>query len=153
MAYTPTTWATGDTVTTTKLNKMEQGIANAGSALIVNCANDDGAYFLDKTVAEIYNAYNAGTPIFIRFSYGTGYDQYTAWHFMMPVVQLFNYAYQDAIKIVATRATRQALPNSYYSYTPSVMIFSANSASAYPMDEKTVYVTAASVSTSNGIDS
>lgn len=30
MAYTPTNWATGDTVTATKLNKLEQGVANAG---------------------------------------------------------------------------------------------------------------------------
>ena len=31
MAYTPTTWVAGDTVTATKLNKLEQGVANAGS--------------------------------------------------------------------------------------------------------------------------
>ena len=30
MAYTPTQWVTGDTVTATKLNKLEQGVANAG---------------------------------------------------------------------------------------------------------------------------
>ena len=30
MSYTPTTWTTGDTITATKLNKMEQGIAGAG---------------------------------------------------------------------------------------------------------------------------
>ena len=30
MAYTPTTWVTGDTVTATKMNKLEQGVANAG---------------------------------------------------------------------------------------------------------------------------
>lgn len=30
MAYTPTNWVTGDTVTATKLNKLEQGVANAG---------------------------------------------------------------------------------------------------------------------------
>ena len=29
MSYTPTTWTTGDTVTATKLNKIEQGIAEA----------------------------------------------------------------------------------------------------------------------------
>lgn len=29
MSYTPTTWVTGDTITATKLNKLEQGIANA----------------------------------------------------------------------------------------------------------------------------
>ena len=31
MAYTPTTWTTGDTVTATKMNKIENGIANAGN--------------------------------------------------------------------------------------------------------------------------
>lgn len=31
MAYTPTEWATGDVITAQKLNKMEQGIADAGA--------------------------------------------------------------------------------------------------------------------------
>ena len=31
MSYTPTTWVTGDTVTATKLNKIEHGIANSSS--------------------------------------------------------------------------------------------------------------------------
>lgn len=35
MSYTPTTWTTGDTITATKLNKMEQGIANSGGCAIV----------------------------------------------------------------------------------------------------------------------
>ena len=30
MSYTPTTWTTGDTITATKLNKIENGIASAG---------------------------------------------------------------------------------------------------------------------------
>ena len=30
MSYTPTTWTTGDTITATKLNKIEQGIADSG---------------------------------------------------------------------------------------------------------------------------
>lgn len=30
MAYTPTTWQTGDTITATAMNKIENGIANAG---------------------------------------------------------------------------------------------------------------------------
>ncbi len=30
MSYTPTTWVTGDTITATKLNKLENGVANAG---------------------------------------------------------------------------------------------------------------------------
>lgn len=30
MSYTPTTWATGDTITAQKMNKLENGVANAG---------------------------------------------------------------------------------------------------------------------------
>lgn len=30
MSYSPTTWTTGDTITATKLNKIEQGIADSG---------------------------------------------------------------------------------------------------------------------------
>ena len=30
MAYTPTNWSTGDTITATKLNKLENGVANSG---------------------------------------------------------------------------------------------------------------------------
>lgn len=39
MSYTPTNWSAGDTVTSAKLNKMEQGIANAGGAniLVAHC--------------------------------------------------------------------------------------------------------------------
>ncbi len=34
MSYEPTRWQTGDTVTSAKLNKMEQGIANSGIKLV-----------------------------------------------------------------------------------------------------------------------
>ena len=33
MAYTPTTWTTGDTITASAMNKIEQGIANAGNVV------------------------------------------------------------------------------------------------------------------------
>lgn len=55
MSYEPTNWKSGDTVTSAKLNKIEQGIANAGGgggALIVT--NTDGT--LDKTWQEIHDA-------------------------------------------------------------------------------------------------
>ena len=51
MAYEPTVWKSGDVVTSAKLNKIEQGIANAG-AMIVH--DNDGT--LDKTWQEIYDA-------------------------------------------------------------------------------------------------
>jgi len=58
MSYEPTNWKSGDTVTSAKLNKMEQGIANAGGggggALVVNCDAESGA--LDHTWQEIWDA-------------------------------------------------------------------------------------------------
>lgn len=61
MPYEPTTWKTGDVVTSAKLNKMEAGIANAGGsgggALIVNIVEDELGYAtLDKTWQEIRDA-------------------------------------------------------------------------------------------------
>lgn len=42
MAYTPTVWATGDTITAEKLNKMENGIAGAGSLPVYTFKQNSG---------------------------------------------------------------------------------------------------------------
>lgn len=47
-SYTPTTWATGDTITATAMNKIENGIANAGGSswdavIRLTHSNDSGA--------------------------------------------------------------------------------------------------------------
>lgn len=56
MSYTPTVWANGDTITATKLNKIENGIADAGGGgggvLVVT--DTDGT--LDATWQEIHDA-------------------------------------------------------------------------------------------------
>ena len=52
MSYTPYTWQSGDTVTASRLNNIEQGVANAGGLLIVH--DVDGT--LDKTWQEIKDA-------------------------------------------------------------------------------------------------
>lgn len=64
MSYTPTTWQTGDIVTSEKLNKLENGVANAGGggALIVYV---DNTGTLDKTWQEIYDAFVSGAVVLI----------------------------------------------------------------------------------------
>lgn len=57
MSYTPTSWSTGDTITASALNKIENGIANAGD-IFFDIANEDGT--LDKTWNEILTASSAG---------------------------------------------------------------------------------------------
>ena len=72
MSYTPTTWVTGDTVTATKLNKMEQGIANAGGGvdlIIYTDSNNNAAGYgdLDAALAKL----RSGIPISAFNYYGS----------------------------------------------------------------------------------
>lgn len=52
MAYTKNTWASGDVVTSAKLNNIENGIASGG-VLVVNM-DENGV--LDKTYSDISSA-------------------------------------------------------------------------------------------------
>ena len=56
MSYEPTEWKAGDTVTSAKLNKIEQGIKN--NILIANLipTGQVNEGYLDKTWQEIYDA-------------------------------------------------------------------------------------------------
>ena len=53
MAYTPTTWHSGDLISSEKLNKMEQGIAGSGGGVLVVTATNGT---LNKTWQEIHDA-------------------------------------------------------------------------------------------------
>lgn len=68
MAYTPNTWATGDTITAAKLNNMEQGIASAGGGILV-VDIDAETDSLTKTWQEISDAGMS----FLRTVTGSGY--------------------------------------------------------------------------------
>ena len=70
MSYTPNTWQTGDTITAAKLNNLEQGL----TPFIVNLTPTytDFSGTMDKTVAEINTAYQAGQRIVFRVWMGEG---------------------------------------------------------------------------------
>lgn len=54
MAYEPTEWKSKDVITSAKLNKLEQGVANSGGAFVINV--DPVTYTMDKTWQEIHDA-------------------------------------------------------------------------------------------------
>lgn len=56
MAYEPTVWKSGDVVTSAKLNKIEQGIANAILKVNITIDEQTGVATLDKTWQEILDA-------------------------------------------------------------------------------------------------
>lgn len=94
MSYTPTEWKTGDVVTSAKLNKLEQGVADAGgySAEVtlgdlvcaeqtVTTAEDDGVYGAELVVESgvtvswghsLQVTFN-GTDYFVDFDAGSGF--------------------------------------------------------------------------------
>lgn len=72
MSYEPTTWKSGDVVTSAKLNKIEQGISSNDLFYVVNiegAVDAESLPSIDKTNAEIYAAHNAGKIVI-------GYDGY-----------------------------------------------------------------------------
>ena len=145
MTYTPTTWNTGDTITASALNKIEQGIANAGGgggALIADYIRANNT--LSLTVAEIYAAYTAGTPVFIRYIYGDT-TTYNGDQKMMPILYLYNYNYAGLIRIAASCAYKINAGGDYNAFTPAIMIFEATSTNDYPEYLKTIYPTNSSV--------
>lgn len=89
MAYTPTNWQTGDTITAEKLNNIENGINNVSNiscAYIISPEDPSiGDLMLTKTYNEIKNATLAGIaiPIITDFNVDPGaYEFYN-------IVQIF----------------------------------------------------------------
>ena len=76
MSYEPTEWKTGDVVTAAKLNKLENGVANAGGGgsgggLIVHLVEDPEdpeSVLLDKTWAELKAAVESGNCVYCDMS-------------------------------------------------------------------------------------
>lgn len=131
MAYTPTTWANGDTITAANLNKMEQGIAGA-TPIVVNLSTNS-PYTLDRTFTEIYNALRAGTPVYILYLFNAGSDwasQYDSSVLYLPVV--YAYKYNDVYRVVATCQATFTVGGTSAVPLPAEFVFSAANATAYP---------------------
>lgn len=80
MPYEPTNWKSGDVVTSAKLNKLEQGVV-AASAFLVHVTQEsfdegtgDITYSSDKTVEEVYHAWQAGKTVNVIDEYGGIFD-------------------------------------------------------------------------------
>lgn len=74
MSYTPTEWKSGDVVTSAKLNKLEEGVASSGGALIATLSEtyseeaQDYVKGCDKTLEELETAMKTGGLVVFRFA-------------------------------------------------------------------------------------
>ena len=67
MSYEPTQWSAGDTVTSAKLNKIEQGISNNSSVEVIEMTATENGFVFSKTAKEIANLMKSGKLIFVRY--------------------------------------------------------------------------------------
>lgn len=79
MSYTKQTWINGETITDTKLNHMEDGIADAGGGGVMNVTTTDNgtAYVMNKTYNEIKTAFLSGTTIIVTLTQGDPEGSYS----------------------------------------------------------------------------
>lgn len=137
MSYTPTNWSTGDTITASALNKMEQGIAGCGVVII----EDYGAQ-LDKTFAEIYELVHSGVPCYIRCADPSSVSnldtEFWYWTALMPVLAVKKY--DDMYRVYASASRSAYASNTNYVGGPAVWTYQANISSDYPTYLRTTYV-------------
>lgn len=126
MAYTPTTWQTGDTITAAGLNKMEQGIANAGGAFFVDTSFDldTSTTTCNKTAQEIAEAFASGLPVIVGFM-DSEHDSYS----IRPIVSFdySNYVPEDFYFNMVT-----------FNSSGGTISWTADSASSYPLTHSAV---------------
>ena len=79
MAYTPTEWENGDIITAAKLNKAEQGIADASSIVtFIGETVESDVFTLEKTWKELKDMQDAGRLLVVNHSAGEGYPAETS---------------------------------------------------------------------------
>lgn len=135
MAYNPTTWQTGDTITATAMNKIENGIANAGGVFIAeitspqNVGDIASGDTLDKTFAEINDALASGIPAYVKRTHDSS-EPYAFSSAMYPILGIFKYDTQYRVYVSCT--CQIYFGGTYTLSKPTTVIFTANSTTDYP---------------------
>lgn len=135
MTYTKNTWTTGDTVTAAKLNNMEDGIA-AGGVMIVEVEGINGMLTADHTFAEIFEAMNGGTPVFLHIASEDDLEAWATASQFYPVV--LAYKYDDVFRIAASAARRTVLEG-VVGFGPAIYLMTASTPSSAPVYYATFY--------------
>lgn len=75
MTYEPTTWKSGDVVTSAKLNKLENGVAAAGGMFVMHETVVEGTATLDANYNQVSAAIEAGQlPVILKGNKYGGFD-------------------------------------------------------------------------------
>ena len=113
MSYEKQTWQSGDTVTSAKLNHMEDGIASAGGGgLLVTATKDENdVVTLDRKWSEIAAVFCAGGSVVV-------YDQ-SFGNVYLAVTKVTNYEGDYSVEDSAGTPYMTDSENGYPSYSDS----------------------------------
>ena len=139
MSYTRHTWVDNETISKDKLNNIEDGIqeaAQGSGGIIVHGSYIGGNYTLDKTIQELYDATQAGIPVYLVYQYG-GWTDFISENSLCRLWCV--YKYDESVYRVGFLRTGGYGNN----YIPNLQawIFGATSKSAYPTSLATKTIT------------
>lgn len=146
MAYSPTTWTTGDTISASALNKIEQGIAGAGASLIVNVTDTGDGIVMDKTYVEIYEAMKDGRQCLVRNNLSAYYSNIDDdYHHEVALGEItLCYKYDTVYRVIATCPRIAMVSNQSNQAVPGVYVFAAETSTDYPWFVSRVYASPSS---------
>ena len=137
MSFTPKAWNTGDRVNASDMNRIENGVANAGNALIVGASGTwtmgiEPGVTLNKTFLEIYEALASGASVVVKYTPQTSgpLSDYTCGAFMYPVIGAFKY--NQYYRLYVSIPTIVDVGSVEYGACSSIAVFSVSSVSDYP---------------------
>ena len=114
MSYTPTTWTTGDTITATKLNKLEQGVASAGVDydFIIEATNNGGYVATKGTYSDVYTALQTRPVIGLYKRHTTSGQNLFSWYLPLTYV----WYYSSTGNIIMNGITQDAGGTLYHTF-------------------------------------
>jgi hypothetical protein len=128
MAYEPTTWKSGDVVTSAKLNKIESGIVGAEPVAVTATAySEDGntGLRLSATWKEIHDAVTAHKLVIINKTLdGSGFDYFAD---SMLVLRTWVYKNETDYWVTALGVSLEATDKS------AIYNFAADGENSYPV--------------------
>lgn len=115
MAYTPTQWNTGDDVTAAKLNKIENGIANAGGGGVdvqVWQVDSSGTLYAEGDFASALAKASQGIPLVAFYYNGLP----PTFYYPAVLGTVYESAHPDQIKLMIDSVT-------YYLWTANSITY------------------------------
>ena len=122
MSYTKQNWQSGDTITATKLNHMEDGIADGGGVVVVHVTDEDDVLTLDKTWNELQELLSSGALVATLWET----DGFTTMQFLTQA-----HSFDGTYAVAFT----SALINPNWAGETSISVYFCESADGYPHSE------------------